>query len=97
VTATEFSFTAPVWLYEGKAAWHFVTLPEDVADEIAEQADSRGFGSVRVRARIGATTWATSLFPDKKAASYLLPVKASVRQAEGIRAGQDLTIHVALA
>jgi hypothetical protein len=97
VTAPEFSFTAPVWLYEGKAAWHFVTLPTDVADEIAEQADSRGFGSVRVRARIGATTWATSLFPDSKAASYLLPVKASVRESEGIKAGSDVQVHVELA
>ena len=31
---SSFSFTAEVWEHEGPAAWHFVSLPEDLADEI---------------------------------------------------------------
>ena len=67
------TFAATLWIYDGPAAWHFVSLPTDVADEIADrEADrSTAFGSVRVEARIGETTWATSLFPDTKSGTYV--------------------------
>ena len=29
-----FEFSATLWMHQGEAAWHFVTLPEEVADEI---------------------------------------------------------------
>jgi hypothetical protein len=76
VTGT-FSFEATVWEHDGDAAWHFVSLPEDVADEIAERSAgrTRGFGSVRVEVTIGASTWRTSLFPDGRRGTYVLPVK----------------------
>ena len=41
----------------------------------------RGFGSVRVRATIGSSTWTTSIFPASQA-GYVLPVKRPVRVAE---------------
>lgn len=87
-----------MWLHHGDAAWHFVTLPTDVADEIDEVMGpaTRGFGSVRVRVRIGDTAWATSVFPDTKAASYVLPVKKPVRVAEGIGAGDVVEVHLDL-
>jgi hypothetical protein len=90
-------FDAELWLYDGDAAWHFVTLPPDVADEIEANATSRaGFGSVPVRVTIGATTWSTSLFPDSKAQSYVLPVKKDVRRREGLTAGDPVTVHLSL-
>ncbi|TIW13419.1 MAG: DUF1905 domain-containing protein [Mesorhizobium sp.] len=47
---------------------------------------------------IGRTKWTTSLFPDKASGSLLLPVKASVRQAESLKAGDApiVTIEIAL-
>ncbi|TGV42067.1 DUF1905 domain-containing protein [bacterium M00.F.Ca.ET.168.01.1.1] len=47
---------------------------------------------------MGKTRWQTSLFPDKASGSLLLPVKASVRQREGLKAGDApaLTIEVEL-
>lgn len=78
-----------MWEYEGPAAWFFVSLPEDVADKIERETHGprRGFGSVRVEAKIGSTTWNTSIFPDRKRGTYLLPVKKEVRRAEGLEAG----------
>ena len=61
-----------------------MTLPEDAADEIKAIADGsvrRGFGSVRVEATVGPTTWRTSIFPSKESGSYVLPVKKAVRTA----------------
>jgi len=88
-----FRFAAPLWEHTGEAAWHFVTLPPDIADAIADMTASerRGFGSVRVTVTVGDTTWTTSVFPDSRAGTYLLPIKAAVRKAEALTAGDRLT------
>jgi hypothetical protein len=55
---------------------------------------TNGFGSIRVRVRIGESRWATSVFPDKKSGCYLLPVKAAVRKAEGITTGDRVSVEL---
>ncbi|HUR49178.1 MAG TPA: DUF1905 domain-containing protein [Acidimicrobiales bacterium] len=84
-----FRFDAEVWEYEGPAAWFFVSLPHDVADEIDEayQGRTNGFGSIRVEVKVGSSKWLTSIFPDRKRATFVLPVKKEVRRAEGLEAG----------
>jgi hypothetical protein len=90
------SFESTLWQYEGPAAWYFVTLPADLADRVLEQAERRGseFGAVPVQARVGTTTWRTSLFPDRQTASYLLPVKKSVRTGNALMPGDVVTVHL---
>ncbi len=92
------TFEAPLWRWEG-GAWHFVTLPDDVSDEIADHAVSerRGFGSVRVIVTVGSTTWRTSVFPDTKSQAYVLPVKKSVRDAEDLVEGVSARVSIELA
>jgi hypothetical protein len=91
----EFEFRAGLWLYPGEAGWHFVTVPPGVADDIDGQVGERaGFGSIPVIVTVGTSTWKTSLFPDKKAASFVLPVKKAVRQQEGIEAGFELWVRL---
>lgn len=95
-----YRFRAEVWEHDGPASWFFVSLPDNVADDIEERyaAKAAGFGSIRVEVTVGATTWRTSLFPDGKRQTYLLPVKAAVRKAEhlsdGSRASVSLTVLV---
>lgn len=91
-----YDFTAELWRYTGEAAWYFVTLPHDVADEIDEMAASarRGFGSVRVEVTVGSTTWRTSVFPDTKAQSFVLPVKRAVRVAEDLHDGSAVAVRL---
>ncbi len=93
-----YEFDAELWLHAGEAVWFFVTVPEDVSDDIEARTvdESRGFGSVRVRVSVGATTWATSVFPDSKRGAYILPVKKAVRKAEGIDDGDVVTITLEL-
>ncbi len=96
VSASRFSFEAEVWEHDGTAAWYFVSLPESEADDIEAEFGHRagGFGSVKVEVTIGGTTWATSLFPDNKRATYVLPLKKAVRTAEAISAGSVVTVHL---
>jgi hypothetical protein len=54
-----------------------------------ELGKRRGFGSVKVAARIGRSRWQTSLFP-QKAGGWFLPVKKPVRLAEGQDFGDEV-------
>lgn len=38
----------------------------------------------------------TSIFPDRKRGAYLLPIKRDVRTAEGLTAGDQVTVRLAL-
>lgn len=89
------TFDAEVWLHSG-GSWHFVNVPEDDADEIEERfgRHAGGFGSVRVEVTIGGSRWKTSLFPDTKQATYVLPLKQAVRRAEGLSAGSTATVRI---
>jgi hypothetical protein len=89
VSGSTFSFGAELWEHDGHAAWHFLDVPLDIADDIEERFGGRaaGFGSIRVEVTIGGSTWQTSLFPDTKRGTYVLPVKKPVRSAEGLAAG----------
>lgn len=96
--ALVYDFTSPLWKWEGEAAWHFITVPEPVSDEIEFVTTGRrgGFGSVRVEVTVGATTWRTSLFPDSKRGAYVLPVKKQVRDAEGLAVDGDVAVSLAI-
>lgn len=77
------TITEKLWRYPGEAAWYFIRLDKESSHQVKEGAPKRGWGSVKVQVKVGATTWNTSIFPEKDG-SYLLPVKASVRKAEGL-------------
>ena len=86
-------FSAELWLHDGEAGWHFVTLPPEVAEQVrAEAGEPRGFGSVRVEVTVGGSTWRTSVFPDTRTGSFVLPVKAEVRRREDLLAGDVVEV-----
>jgi hypothetical protein len=92
-------FDAELWLWDAARTqtWTFVSLPASHSDEIRDLAGGlrRGFGSVRVRATIGSSTWTTSIFPASQA-GYVLPVKRAVRVAEALDVGDVATVSVEL-
>jgi len=86
-------FSADLWESSSDGAWVFVSVPAGTADDIDERVPSRrGFGSIRVRATIGGTTWDTSIFPDKKRGTFVLPVRRQVRDAEGVAVGDEVSV-----
>jgi Domain of unknown function (DUF1905) len=86
-------------MHIGENPWYFITLPHDEADEIDEitTGKQRGFGSVRVEVTVGHTTWHTSIFPDSKRGSYVLPIKKQVRIGENWEVGATKEIVLTLA
>jgi hypothetical protein len=91
-------FDAELWLWDARRAdaWVFAGLPAGESEEIRGLAGGlrRGFGSLRVRATIGSSTWTTSIFPGR--AGYVLPVKRSIRVAEALDVGDTATVTVEL-
>lgn len=95
----KFTFTARVWLYPGAtSAWHFVSVPKVQSAVLKKNfgKSARGWGSLPATFKIGKTSWKSSLFPDSKSNMYLLPLKASVRKAEGLFPEDTVTVHCAL-
>jgi len=79
----EWELAEPIWYWRGPAPYHYLTVPEEVRDGLREWAFiSYGWGMIPVTATIGDTTWPTSLFP--KDGGYVLPLRDSVRAAEGL-------------
>ena len=79
-------------------SWTFVSLPGEASQEIRDLVGGRrrGFGSVRVRATVGGTSWTTSIFPDGSHNTYVLPIKRTVRRAEDLDVGDTATVTVEL-
>jgi hypothetical protein len=92
-----FTFSAEVWRWPARPAWHFVTVPFEVADEIEDASSERGgFDSVKVEVTLGQFTWSTSLFPSAEHESLILPLKKAARDAGGIAEGDTAVLTVRL-
>jgi hypothetical protein len=95
--------TGKLWRWTGaasSASWHFLTIDGEAGEALSGTALMRrmekslgGFGSLKVTATIGDSTFKTSLFPSKEL-GWLLPVKASVRKAEGIGEGDSVEVRL---
>ncbi|SJN19768.1 hypothetical protein FM104_02440 [Microbacterium esteraromaticum] len=87
-------FESVVTLWDARVeSWFFATLPEELSAEIRElPAPTRGFGSLRVAARIGSTTWKTSIFFNGSA--FVLPLKKQVRQEQSIEEGGIVAVDL---
>ena len=97
----EHVFAATIWEHapdepgSRSSSWHFLTLPAEVAEDVAFEAGPRGgFGSIRVEVSIGSSTWRTSLFPASKSMSFVLPVKKPVRRANDLQAGDICEVRL---
>jgi hypothetical protein len=90
----DLEFTGEIWHWKGPAPWYFVTVPEEgCADLEASSAFvTYGWGMIPVTVRIGETTWTTSLWP--KDGTYVVPLKAAVRNAEGLDLGDAVTVRL---
>lgn len=93
-----YSFKGKVWIFNGPTPWYFVTLPKKLAAEVRAFHGSlqKNFGTIRVTASVGKTTWATSVFRDTKSDSYVLPLKAEIRKKENIAAGKTVQLTISI-
>lgn len=86
--------TGPVFHWRGPSPFHFVRTDEEISAQIEAVSGlvSYGWGCIPVTARVGRTTWTTSLFP--KDGDYLVPLRDAIRRAEGIDLHDVVTIDL---
>ena len=87
-------FSGKIWFWRGPAPWFFVTVPEEQSRDLNSISGfvTYGWGMIPVNARIGNTEWKTSLWP--KDDRYIVPLKASVRKAEHLEEGDEVTVRL---
>jgi hypothetical protein len=92
----DFSFDGRVVEWRGPAPYYYVDVPVEVSADIRELAAgvSYGWGVVPVQARLGTTSFTTSLFP--RDGRYLLPLKDAVRRASGVALDDLVSVQVQL-
>lgn len=90
----QFEFSGKIWYWRGPAPFHFVTVPEEQSEAIKAISSlvTYGWGMIPVQVRIGKTVWKTSLWP--KDGLYVVPIKDSVRRAEDLYEGDEVTIQL---
>jgi hypothetical protein len=101
----QYTFRSKLWIYNNLTKkstnagnmvgrWYFITLPKKITVELKSQYSGlkRGWGSLPVQITVGQTTWNTSIFPDSKLGSFVLPVKAGVRKKEGLEDGKMVSL-----
>ncbi|KUO55755.1 MAG: hypothetical protein APF82_09990 [Sphingomonadales bacterium BRH_c42] len=109
--------TAPLTCWQGdRGTYHLLTVTGEAAEQIAmharlhrlEYGRQRGFGSVKVMARIGDTRWKSSVFPQRKPTpssseavgqqerEWILLVSKKVMRAEDLAEGDAVGLELEL-
>jgi hypothetical protein len=90
----DIEFNGKIWFWRGPAPWYFVTIPEKQSRDLKAISGfvTYGWGVIPLQVQIGNTEWKTSLFP--KDDLYIVPIKASVRKAENLKEGDDVTVRL---
>jgi hypothetical protein len=87
-------FNGTILFWKGPAPWFFVAVPELQSRDLKSISNlvTYGWGVIPVHVRIGRTEFETSLFP--KDGLYLVPIKASVRKAEKLSEGDEISVQL---
>ena len=92
-----YTWKSKVWIYPSSvAAWFFVTVPKKESAEIKKlfAGLTKGWGSLPVQVTVGKSTWRTSIFPDNKAGTYIVPLKAAIRMKENIFVNESVSVAI---
>ncbi len=87
-------FNGKIWFWRGPAPWFFVSVPAEQSGDLKTIIGlvTYGWGMVPVLARIGKTEWKTSMW--SKDGHYILPLKATVREAENLNEGDTVRVRL---
>ena len=89
-------FEGELHRWESNPAFFLVSLPKLDSEEIREISEglTNGFGSLKVEATVGKSTWRTSIFPNSSTGTFDLPIKGEVRKKNNLAAGAKFLVEV---
>ncbi len=92
----QYEFAAVIWKHSSTGSWYFVSLPEHLSQEIRENLkwQEEGWGRMKACASLFELKWDTAIWFDKKRNTYLLPLKAEIRNQANLRDGDEIDIRL---
>ena len=77
-----YEFATHMWQHNSPGGWYFVSLPQNMSEEIRSHLkwQEEGWGRMKAVAQIGNNEWETAIWFDTKMKTYLLPIKAAIRK-----------------
>jgi hypothetical protein len=92
----KYEFIGKVWQHAPPGGWYFVSLPQEMSNEIrgALRSEEEGWGRLKATAGIGKSEWKTAIWFDTKRNTYLLALKAEIRKRENIESGTEIAVTV---
>lgn len=92
----KYEFTAKPWQHLSPGGWYFISIPKELAKEIRGNFkwQEEGWGRLKAAARIKDTEWETAIWFDTKMGTYLLPLKAKVREKVKLKVGENIKVCV---
>ncbi len=94
----QYKFSARLWQHNSPGGWFFVSLPKNISKEIREnlQWQEEGWGRMKARAVIGKLEWNTAIWYDRKKNTYLLPIKADIRNKACLTLDKSITVSISI-
>ncbi len=91
-----YQFKATVWQYEVPNGWFFVSLPEEISQEIRTNLkwQEEGWGRLKSIAKINDLQWSTAIWFDSKLNTYLLPLKAEIRKKNQLTNEMEIDVNL---
>lgn len=92
----KYDFAAKPWQHSSPGGWYFISLPKELAKEIRENFkwQEEGWGRLKATAKIKETEWETAIWFDTKMGTYLLPLKAKVREKIQLEVVKKINVSV---
>lgn len=88
-----FIVIAKLWQWSGDmSSWHFMYVPKDISEMLRIHYPKSAM--IKCTFTIGDTTWNSSMFRNNREKNYLIPVKKSVRKAEQLFPGEEITVKI---
>lgn len=77
-----------VELFPQQGGWHYVRVPKSITEDLKDLADR---GLIAITARVGKTSWQTSLLPMGDG-THFIALSAKVRKAQNISLGDSVEV-----
>jgi len=92
----QYDFSAKMWQDSSTGGWYFVSLPENMSNEIREilQWQEEGWGRMKATAAIGELKWDTAIWFDTKMNTYLLPIKVEIRKKADLKLDKTIKVNI---
>lgn len=84
------TFTGIIERYEMQGGWYYIPVPTELSEPLQLLGGNR-FGFIAVTAKVGNTSWSTSLVP-KGDKTHFIALPAKLREKEKLSLGMEIEI-----